>query len=192
MIRYLWMAAIGIALAGLAASSPSGLSREKSQSAAAKLQRISSEGMESGETIVLTEDEINSFLLYDYPEMPEGVRDLQIQFQKDTGIAHAFVDLSKLRSATDSSFSTFWLAAFRGERELTAKCRYTSSAGQAVVELESAELDGTNIPKPILDWLVSTVLAEHIEGVELGRLTPLPHKLRQIRVEPGQAVIISN
>jgi hypothetical protein len=188
-MRYAWMAVIVVVLTGLASSSPPDLSREKSRSAAAKLERISTEAMESGETIILTEDEINSFLLYDYPEMPEGVRDLQVRLVKDTGIAHAFVDLSKLQSSGDSSFATFWLAVFRGERELKAACRYTSADGQAVVELESAELDGRSIPKPILDWLVSTVLAEHIEGVELGKPTPLPHKLRQIRIEPGQAVI---
>ena len=151
-MRSLWMAVIGITLAGVAASSPPALSREKSQAAAAKLERISSESMESGETIVLTEDEINSFLRYDYPEMPEGVRDLQIRLLKDTGVAHGFIDLSKLQSG-ESSFATFWLAAFRGERELKATCRYTSADGQAVVALESAELDGRNIPKPILDWL---------------------------------------
>ncbi len=187
-MRSLWLAIIGITLAGFALSSPPALSREKSQAAAAKLERISTESMESGETVVLTEDEINSFLRYDYPEMPEGVRDLQIQLLKDTGVAHGFIDLSKLQSG-ESSFATFWLAAFRGERELKATCRYTSADGQAVVQLESAELDGRNIPKPILDWLVSTVLAEHIEGVDLSRPTPLPHKLRQIRIEAGQAVI---
>ncbi len=191
-MRYLWMTVMAATLAGLALSATSSLSREKGRAAASKLERISSEAMDSGETITLTQDEINSFLRYDYPEMPEGVRDLQVQLLKDTGVAHAFVDLSKLQGSVEGSFATFWLAAFRGERELKATCRYTSADGQAVVELESAELDGRSIPKPILDWLVSTVLAEHIEGVELGRPTPLPHKLRQIRVEPGKAVITSN
>jgi hypothetical protein len=59
------------------------------------------------------------------------------------------------------------------------------------VELESAQLDGTNVPKPILDWLVSWAITEHFPAVDLGKPSPLPNNLEQIRVEPGQAVIIS-
>jgi hypothetical protein len=192
MIRH-WPAALVLALvAGVAVSSPPALSPESSRAARAKIERISSESMKPGEKITLTEDEINSYLKYDYaPEMPQGVRDLRIKLLKDRGVVHAYVDLAKLQSSSEGSFAALWLAVFRGERQLEATCRYTSAGGQATVELESAQLDGTSVPKPVLDWLVSWAIAEHFPNVELGKPSPLPNNLEQIRVEPGQAVITS-
>jgi hypothetical protein len=188
-----WPAVTVLALvAGVAVSSAPALSPESSSAARAKIERISSESMKPGEKIILTEDEINSYLKYDYAsEMPQGVRDLRIKLLKGRGVVHAYVDLGKLQSNSEGSFAALWLAVFRGERQLEATCRYTSAGGKATVELESAQLDGTNIPKPILDWLVSWALAEHFSNVEMGKPSPLPHNLEQIRVEPGQAVITS-
>ena len=90
-----WPAAIVLAsIAGVAVSSPPALSPESSRAAKAKFERISSESMKPGETITLSEDEINSYLKYDYAsEMPQGVRDLRIKLLKDRGVVHAFVDL---------------------------------------------------------------------------------------------------
>ena len=191
-MRRLLAAALTASLAAAIAAAPAALSPEKSFSAAEKLDRISTDSMHPGETITLTEDEINSFLRYDYaPHMPDGVRDLTVQLQPDRGVAHAFVDLAKLQASTGSSLGLLWNAVLSGEREIAVTCRYVSANGQATVEILSAELNGTSIPKPVLDWLVGSVVAEHFAGVELGKPSPLPNNLKQIELQTDQALITS-
>ena len=192
MTRY-WLAVIVLVLvAGIARSSPPPISPENSRIAVTKLKRILSRSMDPKEKIILAEDEINSYLQYDYTsKMPAGVRDVRIRLFKDRGVVHAYIDLEKLQSSSKGSFTALWWAIFRGERQFEANCYYTSADGQATVEVESAQLDGASVPKPILNWLVSWAIAKYFSGMELGKPSPLPNNLKQIRIEPGQAVFTS-
>ena len=55
------------------------VSPEVGRTARAKLVRVTSEKLGSGESVILTEDEINSLLRYDSElDVPEGVRDLKV------------------------------------------------------------------------------------------------------------------
>jgi hypothetical protein len=183
------LASVGLSTV-LLTSAPPSLSREKSDAARLKIERISNEELQGGEAVVLTEDELNSFLRYDYAEvLPKGVRDLRVELGQDRGVTHALIDLAKLQAQSEEPPNTVWMALLGGERKLRAVCRYTSADGQAVAEIESAELDGTSLPLPLLKWLVETTIGGEMEDFELGKPYPLPANLRQIRLEPAQAVI---
>ena len=78
-----------------------------------------------------------------------------------------------------------------GEREVRASCHYTSSQGEGRIDVESVEIDGTRISGSILDLLISSYVAPRVPEFELGKPMPLSHNLRQIRLEPGRAVLTS-
>ena len=168
------------------------VSPETSRAARVKLVRITSEKLGAGESVILTEDEINSLLRYDSElDVPEGVRDLKVSLDNNRGELRARVDMSKMQSRRGGDLGFLVRMLLSGERELRASLHYTSSRGEGRIDLESVEIDGTRISGWILDLLISSYVVPRVPEFEPGRSIPLPHKLRQIRLEPGRAVLTS-
>jgi hypothetical protein len=167
------------------------VSPEESRSAAEKLDRITLDEMAPGERITLTQSEINSFLAYDYAGLiPEGIRDLRVEFAADIGIVSGRADFSQLAAAQDPA-TRLLLTMLRGERQFMARVRYVSSGGQARADVDSFQIDGLELKGPILDWIVQNYVATDIEGFALGQPTPLGHNLEQILLQTGQAVVVA-
>ena len=167
------------------------VSVEESRSAALKLDRISLGEMAPGEQITLTQDEINSFLQYDYAGLiPEGIRDLHVVLESDTGIVSGRADFSQLGAPQDAA-TRLMLMMLSGEHEFVARVRYVSSGGQARADVDSFLLDGRELKGPILDWIVESYVATDLEGFALGQPTSLGNNLEQIRLETGQAVVVA-
>lgn len=167
------------------------VSLEQSRSAAEKLDRITLGEMNPGERITLTQDEINSFLQYDYAGLiPEGIRDLHVKLESDTGIVSGRADFSQLGAAQDAA-TRMLLMMLRGEHEFVARVRYVSLSGQAQADVDSFLIDGRELKGPILDWIVQNYVATDLEGFVLGQPTALGHNLDQIRLETGQAVLVA-
>ncbi len=170
----------------------SALSHEAGITAAKKLERIEAEQLLPGETINLSEDELNSYLKYQYaPEMPAGVRDVRVNIRSDSGVVEAYVDVAKLQRDNASPLGMLGAMLFDGEQHIKAQCRYTSAEGQGNIEVESVEIDGRPLPKFVLDWLIANVVQPHVRYFVVGEPAPLPAKVRQIRLEPGHALVTS-
>ena len=81
------------------------LTPEASIAARDKFNRIVEDQMEPGETIVDSEDELNSYLKYDYaPSIPEGVRDLNVRIHQGTSVITAIVDFAKVSAGGAGNF----------------------------------------------------------------------------------------
>jgi hypothetical protein len=167
-------------------------SRAASLVAAQKLERISSEKLKPGETVSLTENELNSYIRYDYAEeIPEGVRDLHVTLLKDYGVAEALVDLEKLPSVKNSPVAAMGARLFRGERKLRARCRFVSAEGQGKVDVEQVELDGQVLPDFLVEYLIASAVQPQLPDFESGKPFALANKLRQIRLEPANVAVVS-
>lgn len=167
-------------------------SRAASLVAAQKLERIGSEKLQPGETVTLSEIELNSYIQYDYAEeIPEGVRDLRVTLLKDYGVAEALVDLEKLSAVKSSPIATMGARLFRGERKLRARCRFVSANGQGKVDVEEVELDGQALPDFLVEFLLASTVQPHLPDFESGKPFPLANKLRQIRLEPANVAVVS-
>ena len=167
------------------------LSPEAALEADKKLNRIVEDELGPGETVTLSEDELNSFLRYTYAEeLPEGVRDLAVRIEDGVGIVSGIADFAKLSEEGDSPGS-FLLMLLRGERKFEARVRYMAARGLARVEIDRFLVDGRDMSGVLLDWAVNTFVAPRMEGFELGRPTPLGHNLDEVRLEPKLAVIVA-
>lgn len=168
------------------------VSLQESQSAAKKLERISQGEMDPGERITLSASEINSFLQYDYAGLiPEGIRDLHVEFESDIGVVSGRADFSRLSDAQDAA-TRLLLMMLRGEHAFVARVRYVSSGGRAQADVDSFLVDGRELKGPILDWIVQNYVATDLEGFALGQPTSLGNNLEQIRLETGQAVVVAS
>lgn len=181
-----------LSLLGLCCLLMAAENREASLRAGQKLERISANELKPGETVNLSQDELNSYIRYDYAEeIPEGVRDLRVTVLKDYGIAEAFVDMEKLPAVKSSPIAALGARLFRGDRKLRARCRFVSADGQAKVQVEEVELDGQPLPDFLVDYLIESTVQPHLVNFEAGKPFPLGNNLRQIRLEPANVVVIS-
>ncbi len=191
MIEIFKLAAFASLLAAAGFSAPA-MSPEAARSARNKLDRITSEKLEKGESVILTQDEFNSFLRYDSKlDLPKGVHDLEVRLDNDRGEIRARVDLSMMQSSGGGAAGFLVQMLLSGERNVRAICRYTSEQGKALIDVELVEIDGRRISGSILGWLISSYVVPKIPEFEPGRPLPLPHNLREIRLEPGRAVLTS-
>lgn len=178
---------LGLCCAALLAES-----RAVSLVATQKLERISSEKLKPGETVTLSENELNSYIQYDYAEeIPEGIRNLHLTVLKDHGVAEALVDLEKLAAVKSSPIAAMSAKLFRGERKLRASCRFVSADGKGKVEVDSVELDGQVLPDFLVDYLIASTVQPHLPDFEVGKPFPLANNLRQIRLEPANVAVVS-
>ena len=174
----------------MGSSAPPAASPDLARSARGKVDRIESDQLRAGETVVLSEDEINSLLKYEYATyIPDGVRDPRVHLFDRQAVVHTYIDVAKLQRSTDGSMG-LWGMLFSGERELKAVCRPISSGGRAKVEVESIQLSGSAISGSALEWLLSVTLGESDAGP--ANHLPLPENLRELRVEKGRAIVVAN
>ncbi len=183
---------VGVLAALASASLLMAMSVKESDSAALKLQRITDGAIGPGETIPLTDGEINSFLHYAYAdEIPEGVRGLRVRFEPDIGVVNATVDFSKVAANSSAGGAgSLLLRMLSGEREVEARTRYVSANGEARVNVESFKVDGREMSGPVLEWLVNTYVSPAMDGFQLGEPVSLGHNLDQVKLESGRAVFI--
>lgn len=179
-------AALALVAAPLAA-----FSLEESREAALKLERVTENRLAPGERVELSDSEFNSYIHYQYArEMPEGVRGLRVRFDRDIGVVNAVVDFSKVTEDGDSPGSLLMML-LRGEREVVARVRYTSSRGMGTADIESFQVDGREMKGQLLDWLVDRYVTPNMDGFALGEPAPLGHNLRQVRLDRGAVTFIA-
>ena len=167
----------------------SAMSIDEGRAAEIKFDRIATAQLEPGEVVVVTDEELNSYLHYIYAEeLPDGVRALRVRFRKDKAHVRAIVDFSKI-SAEGGGPGGFLMMFLRGERPVEALVRYVSSNGVARIDVDSFEVDGREMKGVLLTWMVNRFVAPRMEGFQLGEPVDLGNDLEQIRLELGEAVV---
>lgn len=179
-------ALLALACAPLAVSA---MSLDEARAAEIKFDRIATSQLKPGEVVVVTDEELNSYLHYIYAEeMPDGVRGLRVGFRKDRAHVRAIVDFSKV-SANGDGPGGFLMMFLRGERPVEALVRYVSSRGVARIDVDSFKVDGREMKGVLLNWMVNRFVAPNLEGFQLGEPVDLGNDLEQIRLELGEAVV---
>ena len=178
-----------VVLALLSAGVLAAFSQEEGRSASEKLERISNDELIPGEEVILSDEEINSFLHYEYAEeLPDGVRGLRVRFEPNIGVVTGHVDFAKLSEGGDGP-GMFLMMLLRGERHVEAHVRYAASNGMATTDITSFKVNGREMKGKLLDWLVDRFVAPNFDGFRLGEPTPLGHDLEEVRLVRGVALI---
>jgi hypothetical protein len=142
----------------------------------------------------ITERELNAYFRYDMRDyFPAGVTEPLLRIVGDGRvIAYAVVDLDTVRDAqTDSG----WLNPMRflsGRLPVTASGVVEAQHGTARFLLDSVEVSGVPVPKSLLQQVVSfySRTTENPQGLSLDDAIDLPAGIREIRVQPGQAIVV--
>lgn len=174
---------------GLAAGQ---ISPESSHSARRKLQEIADGRLRSGARIVLTEDEINSYLRYDYAvEIPAGLTQPHVRLEADRVIGSATVDFLEWQAGRGSSPGPLLAWLLRGKRPVDVTCRYVSSDGFGQADVEAVSIGGVPISASAIEFLIDNLVAPRYPEAVVGRRVALGFHLKQVRIEQGRAVAIA-
>jgi hypothetical protein len=142
---------------------------------------------------VLGEREINAYLEFQgASRLPTGLTEPTLRIGEAGFVsAEAVVDLNLIRQQRTRS----WLDPLQylaGRLPVTASGRVQSGGGEAQVDIESVTVGGIPVPVQVLQELVKyfTRTAEHANGTQLDEPIPLPYRIAELRLSPGQAVIV--
>jgi hypothetical protein len=167
------------------------ISPESSRSAQQKLELIEKQQAPSGARIVFSQDEINSYLRYDFaPEIPPGVTDPFIRLEAGRVIGRAMVDFAEWQAANGESPGPLIGWMLRGRRQVEVTCRYTSRDGTGQVEVESVRIGDVPIAPSVVTFLIEHVVQPRYPAAVVGRPAPIGYNLREVRIEPGRAVAV--
>ena len=143
---------------------------------------------------LLTQDELNSWLLYrSQPLLPNGVDSPQVTIVGEGQLAgQAVVDLDAVatRRSTGGLFDPLRLIGGRVPVSVTGILH--ARDGMVRFEVQSAAMSGIPVPVAVLQELVSyfSRTPERPQGARLDDVFALPAGIRQIEVGQGQAVVV--
>jgi hypothetical protein len=141
----------------------------------------------------IAERELNSYFRYDMRDsFPTGVTEPTISLLGDGRVtATAVVDLDAVRSAQQTGLLNP-MRLLSGRLPITASGVIESQHGTVRFLLDNADVSGVPIPKTLLQQVVSyySRTSERPDGVNLDDAMDLPAGIKEIRVQPGQAIIV--
>jgi hypothetical protein len=142
----------------------------------------------------VTQREVNSYLRYDLkPQVPVGIDEPVITIVgQGRLLGEAVVDLDAVSRANPPKGLLDPMRLLTGKLPVRVQGVLTTSRGTGRFELESAHVAGVPVPKSLLQQLVSfySRSADRPQGVGIDDPFELPAAIREIRVEPGQAIVV--
>ena len=188
-----------IAVAALAAADV--YTRADSTSMRQKIERIvqtertvAQRKAPAGLTTPLSQREVNSYLRYDLaPQVPVGIADPVITILGEGRLlGEAVVDLDAVSRANPPKGFFDPMRLLTGRLPLRVQGVLATSSGTGRFSLESASLAGVPIPKTVLQTLLShySRSQDNPDGIGLDDAFALPAAIREIKVEPGRALVV--
>lgn len=193
------LAAFVVALA-FAAAAPLADTRPSKRDAELLRQKVAAINLhgerpaKAGLRTTVTENEVNSYLVYDAKDqIPAGVVEPSVTIIGTGRLSgRAVVDLDAVRKAKASASILDPTNYLTGRLPVTAIGVLTTQNGTGRFQLESASVGGIPVPKILLQEIVSyySRTPEKPAGIGLDDPFALPSRIREIQVERGQAIIV--
>lgn len=148
----------------------------------------------AGLTTPLTQREVNSYLRYDLAaQVPVGIAEPVITIVGQGRLmGEALVDLDAVSRANPPKGVFDPMRLLTGRLPVRIQGVLVTSRGTGRFSLETASIAGLPVPKSVLQTLVSyySKSDDNPDGVALDDPFALPAAIREIRVEPGRAIVV--
>ncbi len=122
-----------------------------------------------------SEQEINAYLASGEVKLPQGVQSVNLQGQPDVIAGSARVDFDQLKAGRRSSNPL--LSMFSGVHDITIIAHARGMNHTGYVQVDSASLDGVEIPKFALEMFVEKYITPKYPGVGMNSQFALPAKV---------------
>lgn len=142
----------------------------------------------------MSELEVNSYLVFNIKnKIPRGLTNPQIRIVGDGQLAgRVVVDIDEFKRHRGSGGFLDPLGYISGQVPLTARGVLRTREGKGRFQLNSADILGFPLPKPILKELVGffSRTPENPNGFDMDAPFNLPAKIREVAVDQGEAVVL--
>ena len=142
----------------------------------------------------VSEAEVNSYLAFNAKDkIPQGLTNPEITIVGDGRLAgRILVDLDEFKRHRSSQGFMDPLSYISGKVPVTAHGLLRTQEGKGQFRLESTEILGVPLPKPILQELVTffSRTPENPEGFDIDAPFNLPAKIREIMINKEEAVVV--
>ncbi len=136
---------------------------------------------------VFLQSEINAYFQERRVKMPEGVRSVVWTLTPQTATARTRVDFDQITASRQSQNPL--LAIFSGIHDVEVVARATASNGIAHIRVESASIDGVNIPRRILQMFIERWVQPKYPSVDLENDYKLPARIDSVLIQDRKAII---
>ncbi len=185
-----------LAAAEPAVSSRQTLTREDSDRFRAKVDAIVRHAETSPAAPLvtrITEAELNAYLAYDAKaQLPAGLAEPRIVVLPSLDLSGtATVDLDAIRRQRQSRGWLDPLNYLSGTLAVAVVGRLDATEGQARFSLQSAKVGGVPVPKVVVQELVThySKTETNPRGISIDDPYPLPARIREIDIRPGEAFV---
>jgi len=141
-----------------------------------------------------SENEVNNALTANLMDkIPRGVTEPQVRLLGSSRIAaRAIVDVDEFKHKRGQRRSTGPLNFFGGKVPVLVRGELITRDGQAKFKLQSAEVNGVQLPNSLVHDLLATYTRSrnNPDGFSLDKPFDLPVNIRQVIVNPGVAIVV--
>lgn len=177
-------------------STTGGLSRAAANGFRTKLMELSASGpIKSGfeKAVVITDNEVNSFIKYDRPPfLPPSVRDINIHFKPEGIHGGANVNFDQLNPTGqlgDQLGARLLASIFQGTQHVTALGVVDSENGTGTLTLKNVKIGSTALSDWLVNWFIKTYIQSEYK-VDLSKPFLLPDHVTHIEFAPGKAIFV--
>lgn len=146
------------------------------------------------QSTVVHERELNAYVLtYLMGDLPPGVTNPRIEIVGDSVLRGSVVlDMDAYRAGRPPTQGIDPLALLSGRLTARVRGRLLTADGVGRFEVDGADLAGIPLPRLLVQQLLSyySQTPDQPEGIRLDQPFDLPVSIREIRVQPREAVIV--
>jgi type II secretory pathway pseudopilin PulG len=146
--------------------------------AAQKLTRVQRNGMRQPPDqtpTVLTQEELNAYFADGRVKLPAGVKNLRFQAEPGVITANTEVDFDRVKAGQSSNNPL--LSIFSGIHDVQVVAHGKGSGGTGRVQIESAAIDGLNVPRFALEMFVDKFIRPKYPQVGLDSQFKMPARV---------------
>ncbi len=142
------------------------------------------------QTIKFTQDELNSYLALDLkPQYHACLKNLVIAFEEGKLQGVADIDFDRLEASSSKLGSKLLSLLFSGTRTLSVRGKLISKNGKAFFQLEQATFDGSTLPKPLVETIISLVGRRQNPPLDPLKPSNLPYGIDHVGIHRGYALV---
>jgi hypothetical protein len=142
----------------------------------------------------VTENEVNSYLTFNLKEkLPRGLTSPEVTMVGAGSLAgRVLVDFDEFNRQRKARGFMDPFSYLSGKVPVSARGLLRTTNGKGQFQLESADVRGVPLPKPLVQELVRffSRTAENPQGIDIDAPFALPANIREIAVNRGEAVVV--
>lgn len=155
-----------------------------------KFDEIKNNRAKPGSVYTFTQTEVNAWSKWKLPqEIPQGMRQPQVQFGNNTATGRALIDLLKMQHAKGTKPNWLIEKLIEGERPMAVGVAIQSGGGYATVKLQSVEISGVRASGTVLEFLIRTFFRPLYPEAHIDERFEMGNNVERIEVLPDRAVV---